>query len=255
MVTHIRIKAKKIFILSIYIILLNNPYIVSGQNNNSDLQGKLKFSLNYQSLRPVDIHKAVFYFSKLKNSAKKDSLVTDFVSPDALLDTIFIQPKWNFPMYIKLKLECTDLNRFSNEFYYYPGIKYWNVMVYDSTLKVKSKKNQSFSNPYKPVIGLILVIQTAIEMIMALMMSQLIGWSRTVWVMVLTANIASFPIYVVNFSHIWLREILVLITKTFVMSIIGYRKIHIYKIILFAVILSFVSFGLKEILFIVMRII
>ena len=158
-------------------------------------------------------------------------------------------------MYIKLKLECSDLNRLSNEFYYYPGIKYWNVMVYDSTLKIKSKKIQNFSNPDKPVIGLILVIQTAIEMIMAFLMSQLIGWSRAIWIMVLTANIASFPIYIVSFNHIWLREILVLLTKTFVMSIIGYRKINVYKIILFAIILSFVSFGLKEILFIVMRII
>ncbi len=244
-----------LFFITASILLIPLCLVSKGQQVKSGFNNTLKFSLNYKTIKSVEIHKAVFYFSTLKNYYKKDSLVCKFSSPDAFLDTIYIKPKWNFPLYLKLKLECTDINRTSNEFYFYPGSNLFGIMVYDSTLNVKSRKEQSFSHPYKPVIGLILVIQTAIEMVMALMMTQLIGWSRTIWIMVLTANIASFPIYLVSFSHIWLREILVLLTKTFVMSVIGYRKINVYKIILFAVILSFVSFGLKEILFVVMRIV
>ena len=247
-----RIKYNILLLLIIFLLLSN---ITIGQNKLSQVPVKLKFSINYKSINPIEIHKAIFYYSTLKNYKKKDSIICTISSPENLLDTIYLETKWNFPLYIQLKLECTDFHRYSNQFYYYPGNKLWNITVYDSTIIVKSKKEVTFSNPYKPVIGFILVIQTAIELIMALMMSQLIGWPKTIWVMVLTANIASFPIYIVSFSHIWLREILVLLTKTFVMSVIGYRKINFYKIIIFAVILSFVSFGLKEILFIVMRII
>jgi len=215
---------------------------------------KLEFSVTYKSINPVEIHKAVFYFSSLRHSVKQDSIICLFHSNDLFVDTFSCQTKWRFPVYVRIRFECTDGNRMSNEFYYYPGIRFWNIMVFDTTLKVQSKNVLNFSHPYKPLVGLILLIQTVVELIIAIMMSLMIGWSRAVWVMVLAANIATFPIYVLTFKHLWIRELLVLLIKTFVMSVIGYRRIHFYKIVLFAITLSFVSFGLKEILFIIMRI-
>jgi len=245
---------KKILLLTLFTVLISKSAILCGQTNNISTFENLTFSIHYESIKPIEVHKAILYYSALKNKPKKDSLVVNIGISDQLTDTIVVKTKWKFPLFVKLKLECTDINLKSNEFYYYPGIKQWSVLVSDTSLKVQSKRVQNFSNPYKPLVGIVLLIQSVVEMILALIMSQMIGWSRTIWVMVLTANIASFPIYLIGFSHIWMRELVVLASKAFVMSVIGYRKIKFYKIVIFAVILSIVSFGFKEILFIIMRI-
>lgn len=252
---HYTFKVRTKLLLSYLCVFICQPLLISGQTYHLEPQDKLKFSLYYKSIKPVEIHKAIFYFSNQKHNPKKDSLVCTYSSNDLFIDTIVIQPRWKFPVYGILKLECNDLDRKSNEFYYFPGMINWLVDINDTTLLVQSIKVQNFSNPYKPLVGLILIIQTVLEMVLAFMMSQMIGWSRAILVMVLTANIASFPIYMLTFNHIWIREIIVLLIKTFVMSVIGFRKIHLYKIVIFSIILSFISFGLKEILFILMRII
>lgn len=224
--------------------------------SQADSENKpLSFIINYKTLKPISIKRSVLYYSNTKNNLKSDSLVIYEGTSLIVTDTFNVKNVWKFPLFMSLKFECGDIKRVSNEFYYYPGNNTWEVSVGDAALNVTLYNFRSFTNPNKSSVGLVLLFQAIIEVLLALMMSRMIGWSRAIIIMVLAANIATFPLYQLNFPTVYMREFIVFGVKALVMVLIGFKKIKVYKIVLFGVILSIISLGFKEILFVLLRII
>ena len=233
------------------IVILSYSYSSTAQNISYDKS--FNFIINYKTIRPINIKNVTLYYGFTKKNVLNDSVISHINSGNKFNDTIHIANPSKFPLFLKIKIECTDFIRISNEFYYFPGQNTWEVFVNDLDIQVQSHNIRSFNNPNKLYIALVLLLQTLLEVLIAFMMSKMIGWSRTIMIMVLVANVATLPLYLIDISSTYSRELVVFGVKVFVMSLIGIRKIHIYKIIFFVIILSFISFGLKEILFIILR--
>ncbi|HEY4784708.1 MAG TPA: hypothetical protein VIH57_01605, partial [Bacteroidales bacterium] len=206
--------------------------------------------------KPLTLHKSVLYFSNYKwFTRKRDSLVIVYKDKYGTPDSINFDTIPKYPVYLMLKLDYSDRTRKSNTFYFTSGKLFYDVMVGDTAVRVRPKlagNNFSYQSSLK---GVALIIEALLEMIIALMISRAFGLSRLIVLMVLAANIAAFPLYMANISSFFLRETLVFIVKAVVMILMGLRKIHVYNVLIILIALTIISFGLKELLFFLARII
>jgi hypothetical protein len=211
--------------------------------------------LLHETLKPLELKKAVIYFSASRFLIRKDSICINFSTANSNTDTIIFNEKWKYPVYLKLNLLFSDLSRYSNTFHYDAQIRKWEVSILDSSLMVHHKPVGDDFKRRNSLNGLVLIIDTALEMLIALLISRLFGWSHLLVLMVMVANVAAFPIYLLSIPNLFLRESLVATIKLLVMLVIGYKKITYYKIILFALILMLIGLGIKEFLFLLSSII
>ncbi|MDP4210919.1 MAG: hypothetical protein Q8928_19105 [Bacteroidota bacterium] len=198
------------------------------------------------------MERVVLYNSKTKEFyAPEDSLVLLFRKGAALPDTIGFRTSWKYPGYLKMKIKFSDRKRVSNIFQYSSGRSAWNVFVEDAELKVKPKPAGDNFRSRNSLKGVVLILQTVLEMLLALLISRIMGWPHVIVPMVLVANIAAYPIYLLGFDNILYRELSVFFIKSVVMVLVGVRKVSVYKIVALAVVLTLIGFGFKEFLFFV----
>ena len=236
----------------LFLILLLSNYKADCQKNNEKKQ-ELLFFVNYKTIKPIEIRKIIFYYSVTrKRIIKSDSIICDNLK-EFSNDTIHIPLELNYPFYFKIRIDCSDLKRSSDEIYCNNGKNVWKLNILDTSLQVNAYAFRSIEKPLRPFILLILFLQLCIELIISFFISKLIGWPRRIIIMVVAANLAVFPIYFFSINSLYIREIFTLIIKTIIMVVIGYKKIHIRKIILFAIALTIIGFGLREILFVLLR--
>jgi len=209
----------------------------------------------YDTYKPLNLSKSVLYYSKTKWLTKEqDSVVLNSHVRFGAADTITFDTTWKYPVYLTLRLYFKDKVRTSNIFYFAATNPVYNVLVSDASLKVSQNLSNSFSTQ-SSLNGLALVLHAIIEMILAWLISKVFGISRRVVLMVLAANIAAFPLYMIGISSFLVRELLVFIVKAVIMILIGWRKIPVYKVLLLLAILTVVGMGFKEFFFFVARLI
>jgi hypothetical protein len=143
--------------------------------------------------------------------------------------------------------------RVSSTFQYSTQQKAWEVEVKDSTIKVQPKASDN-TDSQKSLKGIVLIVQAAFEMVLALLIGRALGWPPLIIFMVLVANIAAFPIYLISIQRIIFKEILVFFVKGLVMWLVGMRKLAFYKIVILAIVLYVLSYGLKTMLFFIAQI-
>lgn len=209
----------------------------------------------YETNKALDLNKSVLYYSETKWLTKKqDSMVLINQPTLGLPDTIAFDTTWKYPVYLTLKLFFSDKTLISNTFYFSADNPNFEVFVKDASIEVSPKLSGSFSSQ-SSLNGLALVLQAILEMIIAYIISRSFGLSRHLVLMVLAANIASFPLYMMNISSFLGRELLVFLVKALVMVLIGLRKIPVYKILLLLITLTIIGLGLKEFFFFIVRLI
>ena len=234
--------------LCVIIIIFSTISLKSFSGTAENKEDSCQLLLLRETQKPLILRKATIYVSISRFMERKDSICIDFSSQNAMHDTIFFNGHWKYPVYLKLDLSFSDMKRTSNTFHYDSQIRKWEVSVMDSSMVVKHKPVGDDFKRRNSLLGLVLIINTAIEMFLALIISRLFGWSHLLVLMVLAANIAAFPVYLISIPNLFLRESIVAIIKILVMLTIGYRKIKHYKIILFACVLLMVGLGIKELL-------
>ncbi len=240
-------------ILCLFVVLvsfLQSGYASKPANNNE----YIRFFLIFETLKSLELKNAVLYYSASSEFAKRDSILVSFSNDTTFSDSIIIPTRWKYQVYLKLKLSFNDIKRISNTFQYSQNKSMWEVFVGDSAIRVLPKPLSDHGNSQSSLKGLALIIQAAFEMILALLLSRILGWPPLIILMVLVANIAAFPLYLINISGLLILESLVFLVKGTVMWLVGMRKLDFYKILLLAIIVSFLSFGIKQILFFIIQI-
>ena len=237
---------KHILFVGIYASICFSAY----SNPHLNSTDKVRFSLVYETLKPLELKKSMLSYSEFKKSSRQlDSIMITSRDNTIVPDSVLFDNKWQYPGYFKLTLFFKDKVRTSNTFQYSTENSKWDVFVNDSTIKVKSKLSDSSLTSQSSLKGMVLIVQAVFEMILALLIAHILGFPKVIIIMVLTANIASFPLYLINIPEVFNRELLVFLLKTTVMSLVGMRKLAFYKILILAVILNIISFGFKELLF------
>ena len=245
-------KPKFIIILFLFIhySVLNCYSTVQKENKKGVI-----FLMVYETNKSQNLKKSALYYSNNKwFTQKQDSLVMNFPGNFSTPDSLCYETRWSNPVYLTLKLYYTDRVLKSNTFYFSSGKDFYEVSVRDSTLKISPKPAGNNLSGQNSIQGLALIIQAILEMIIALMISKAFRLPHQIILMVLAANIAAFPLYMLNFPGIFLQETCVFITKFTIMTLIGLRKMPKYQILILALVLTLVGFGFKELFFFIGKI-
>ena len=225
-----------------------------GKDKGKD-SNQFVFLMVYETNKPLTIKKSVLYFSENKwFTQKKDSLVINYNQNAGVPDTIIFIKSLNKPAYLNLKVYFTDHTLASNTIYFASDETLYDAVVDDSALRIRPKiAGNNLSNP-NPIQGFALIITAILEMILAWLISKAFGLSRQVILMVLAANIAVFPLYLIHFPSVFLKEASVFAGKAIVMVLIGLRKMPKYQILLLLISLTIIVFGFKQLFFFLSRI-
>jgi hypothetical protein len=240
---------KRIYLFVILLSLFQSGY---SRTKNND-KNYVKFLLIYQTVKPLELKRAVLYYSISRGLTKPDSLSISFTDETKYADSLIFVPSWKYPVILRLKLFFNDMPRISSTFQYSTQQKAWEVEVKDSTIKVQPKASDN-TDSQKSLKGIVLIVQAAFEMVLALLIGRALGWPPLIIFMVLVANIAAFPIYLISIQRIIFKEILVFFVKGLVMWLVGMRKLAFYKIVILAIVLYVLSYGLKTMLFFIAQI-
>lgn len=213
---------------------------------------ELKFILYYETYKPLILQQARLVTEPEKLSGRSDSLFVKYTTSAIQPDTISLNCNWEIPNHATLKLKFDDRERKSNVFYFDPTQKFWDVNVNDTALIVKPQEHFSFSdkNSYQ---GIVVLIQVFIEILLAFVIIKAFNWSLRLLLMVIAANIASFPVYLIHLPDMYLAELLAIVIETGIMMLIGLRKVRWWRIIIMVLLVNIISFGIKQVLFLVVK--
>jgi hypothetical protein len=240
-----------IVITFLTIYLSQSTCFASKQKANTN---GIVFLMVYETDKPLNLKKAVAYFSRNKwFTQKKDSVVIDFTGTQGSPDSIIYNNIWGNSVYLTLKLIFKEQTLMSNTFYVLPNKLTYNAIVRDNQLKIRAKLAESFSSGQSSIQGIALIFQTILEMMIALIISKIFRLPRQVILMVLAANIAAFPLNLLHFPTLFLREVAIFIVKAIVMIIIGLRKMPKYQILLLLLAITFIGLGFKELFLLLTR--
>jgi hypothetical protein len=230
------------------LIILHISNIFASYTPQKNPSEGIEFLMVYETYKPLDIRKSVLYYSKSKwLHQEEDSLVIDLKKPGTP-DSIGYDTIWQHPIYMKLRLYFNGRFIESQPFSSSSTPAYYDTFVGDSTLKVRPKLSGNNFESNSSLKALVLVLQAVFEMIIAFFIARVFDVPRLLILMVLVANIAAYPLYLFNLSLLN-RELLVFLVKAVVMSLIGIRKIKLFKILILVATLTIISLGMKEILF------
>jgi len=256
LVTTANMVAFKTIILFIVLFVIQpqkfNCYSAEQKKDNT----KLVFLMFYETNKPLEIKRVVLHYSQNKwLNQKNDSLVMNSDKNQGMPDSIIYNANLTNPLYITIQIYTTDKMLKSNTFYASSENVIFDVTVGDISLKIRSKTTDNSLSSQNSIQGLALIILAILEMIIAYFISKTFGLPRQVILMVLAANIAAFPIYLLHLPSLFTGEILIFATKAIVMIIIGMRKMPKYQILLLLFVLTLISLGFKELFFFIARII
>lgn len=219
---------------------------VCGTNQQQPIND-LTFEFYYETLIPLKLQSATLYTLPSTLAPKHDSIA---IKIDATSDTFALHVPWIFPVNAVLLLKYEDMERKSNSFLLDPNRKYWQVFVNDTAAMVHSQPRFSFQEK-QSFSGIIVLIQGAIELLLALMFYKIFRWPSWTLLVVLVANVASFPVYLLGLTPAYLGDLLMIVIEFLVMLLISRRKLGIWRIIILVLTLNIISFGFKEIFFLV----
>lgn len=231
----------------IFFVFVCFPFSFIWGANQQQTLNDLTFEFYYETLIPLKLQSATLYTLPSTLAPKRDSIA---IKIDAANDTFAIQVPWIYPVNAVLVLNYEDQERKSNGFLLDPGRKYWQVFVNDTAAIVHSQPRFSFQEK-KSFSGIIVLIQGAIELLLALMFYKLFRWPSWTLLVVLVANVASFPVYLLGLTPAFLGDLLMLGIEFLVMLLISRRKLGIWRIIILVLTLNLISFGFKEIFFLI----
>lgn len=213
------------------------------------------FIMAYETNKPIDLQKVTLFYSKNNLiSQKTDSISITFNSLIGIPDTIFFRNIQHNQGSLILKLSFKERSLISNPFYWLKDIDSYLVVINDNQLRIHPKLTRSEDPGRNSIKGIALILQTILEMIIALLISKIFGLSRYVILMVLVANIAAFPLNLIHFSSTLLKEVLIFATKAAVMLLIGMRKMPILKILILILSITIIGLGFKELFFFLAKI-
>lgn len=206
---------------------------------------KINFEFFYETLNPVALQSVTLYAKPSALSQKVDSVV--IYTNTANSDTVTITYPWKYAKNVWMTFNYDDIIRQSNKFFFDPNRKSWQVFVNDTSVIVKPRPKFTFTEK-DSFMGIILILQGAIELMLALFFYKLFKWPAWILLVVLVANLCAFPIYMLAIQPLVLSEILMVLVKFLVIFVTGRRKLGLKRILLLTLVLSFISFGFKEIL-------
>jgi hypothetical protein len=246
------VRIRIVCLISVFSFVFNGFCYSLPENHKNDV---IRFLMVYETNKALNLNKSVLYYSKTKwLTRKQDSVVLKSYLPSGLPDTITFDTIWQHPVYLVLKLYFSDKTLTSNTFYFSADNPNFEAFIKDTGIIVSPKLTGSFTTQ-SSLNGLALILQAILEMVIAYLLSKIFGLSRLVVLMVLAANIASFPLYMINMPGFISRELVVFGVKAIVMVLIGLRKVPVYKVLLLLITLTIISLGLKELLFFVIKLI
>jgi hypothetical protein len=216
--------------------------IASDQKSNPD---KISFEFFYETMNPVKLQSVTLYAKSSALSQKVDSVVIHFNT--AYSDTFEILYPWKYPVNVWMTFTYEDNIRQSNKFFFDPNRKSWQIFVNDTSVLVKPQPKFSFSEK-DSFIWIILILQGALELILALLFYKLFRWPAWILLVVIVANLCAFPIYMLNIKPLFVSEMLMLLIKFLVIFVMSRRKLGITRILILTLVLNFISFGFKIIM-------
>lgn len=235
-----KLHSYKYFILILFVCF---PFTHVWGDNQQQPVNDLTFEFYYETLITMKLQSATLYTLPSALAPKVDSIA---IKIDAATDTFALQVPWKFPVNAILLLKYEDMERKSNNFLLDPNRKYWQVFVNDTAAMVHSQPKFSFQEK-RSFSGIIILLQGAIELLLALMFYKLFRWPSWTLLVVLVANVASFPVYLLGLTPDFLGDLLMIGIEFLVMLLISRRKLGIWRIIILVLTLNIISFGFKEI--------
>lgn len=225
------------------------------QEQKKDTRGVV-FYMIYDSNKPFNLQRMVLSYSTSKWIKQKyDSLVINQRENSKTPDSIVFHTGFAGPEYVTLKLYLKDKAIKSNTVYVSSGNALFEATLNDNDLKVKPKLSDGGLLNQNSLQGLALILQAILEIFIAWIILKAFGLPRQVILMVLTANIAAFPLYLLHLPNVLATEAIVFITKAAIMIVIGLRKMPVYRIIALLIALTIIGLGFKELFFFIARII
>lgn len=223
------------------------------QSNNNDTS-LLQFELFYETMQPMSLLDARLYISPEKLLGKSDSIDITINANGKFSDTLFAKYPWKFPVHAWIKLNFSNQAYTTNKFYLDPLNRTWQISISDTAAVIKTKLKSSFDDK-KSLLGIILILQTILELILAVLFTRIFHWPGWAILVVLVANLATFPIYLLKIHPAILADVIMLTIKFSVIFLTGRRRLGIYRILLLVITLSLISFGFKEILILLSKLI
>jgi hypothetical protein len=214
----------------------------------------LKFILIYETFEPLKLINCMLYVSPEKLTGISDSLPATFSTLNDFNDTIYIKYPWKFPVHAYLKLHFPNRTDVSNKFYLDPARKTYFVTVGDSEVIVKPQPRYSFVEK-KSFLAIILVIQIALELLLAILFYKIFNWPKWIIIAVVVANLASISVYLLKIQPMVWNEVSIFLVKFWVLFLLGRRKLGFLKILSLVIILHIISFGIKELMFLLSKLI
>jgi hypothetical protein len=232
-------KLTKLLILFAFTCL---PFSSAWGDNQRPASDDLTFEFYYETLLPLKLKSVTLYTLPSALVQKTDSV---FVKTNATNDTFSIHFPSKYPVQAFLLLNYEDMERKSSRFFLDPNRKYWQIFVNDTAAVVHTQAKFSFVEK-NALTGIIILIQGAIELLLALVFYKLFRWPSWTLLVVLVANIVSYPVYMLDLHPAYMGDLLMLGIEFLTMFLISRRKLGIGRILILVITLNTISFGFKQ---------
>jgi hypothetical protein len=240
-----------LFIFFQHNLLAANIAVTDGQKARPDI----RMLMVYPSTAPVKISLVAIRVSESRRM--KPVIDSAFIlQPDSvpMPDSLIFHKSWSVPVFLKLKIKVDSSFVESRPFMYNADNPLWDVFVTDTSVVVKAKPASDDFETQTSMKGLALIIQAVFEMILAFLLVHFLGWPRIAVLMVLAGNLAAFPFYIIPFDSFIMRDLVAFAVKAVVMWLVGLRKLHFWKTLILVTVITFISYGFKTFIFMLVRI-
>lgn len=240
------------YLFSLYLLVFGGFIIYAG--NEPIKIRPLQFELYYETLQPIRLINATVYISPDKLLGHTDSVKMKLSSDNTFQDTLYLVYPWQFPVHAHIKLNFSDHTLISNKFYLDPQREKWQIYISDTAALIKAKPKFSFEEK-DSYMGMILLIQMFLELILAALIVRFFRWPAWVILVILVSNLAAYPIFLLKLTPSYLGDLLALFIKFLVIFLTGRKRLGIARIIILVVTLPLISYGIKEILILIFKLI
>jgi hypothetical protein len=240
------------YFFSLYLLVFSGFIMYAG---NEPVKIKpLQFEIYYETLQPLRLINATLYISPDKLLGHTDSVKMKLSADNTFQDTLYLDFPWQFPVHARIKLNFSDRVQISNKFYLDPQHEKWQISISDTAALIKAKPKFSFEEK-DSYMGMILLIQMFLELILAALIVRFFRWPAWVILVILVSNLAAYPIFLLKLNPSYLGDLLALFIKFLVIFLTGRRRLGIVRIIILVVTLPLISYGIKEILILIFKLI
>jgi len=245
----IRLRNKTYFLPFLLLIIASFPFKLSGEEKYI-----IKFELRYETLQPVKIKSAQILISPDKILGKSDSLNIYWNDSALFLDTLYAKYPWKFPVHARVRINLPNKKFITNKFYLDPLNKSFLLSISDTSAEIKGKPSFQIEDK-KSYLGIILIIQTIIQIIITILITKIFKWPTWSVFLVIAANLASVPVYMLQIEPKYLTDIIIALIQFAILFLTGKKQLGTIKIIAMVLMLIGISFGFKQIMLLVLKVI